>query len=416
MTKIVQLIQSQFDKAARICKLNPDVYQILSTPKNKIQVSFPVKIKDKVQVFHGYRVQHNDILGPFKGGLRFHPSANLEECSALAQWMTYKCAIQDLPYGGAKGGLTMNASDYSHAELEEISRKFTKSIYSYIGKNKDIPAPDMGTNSQVMDWMMDEYNKFSDENTITSNTTSIFTGKSIVCGGIEGREEATGRGVAIVVKEWAKHTDYDLKGKNFIVQGLGNVGSHVAEILSSYGMNLVGIGDHSTNLYFEEGFNVYNIQKYLAQNNNQLKGYPIGQEITTQELFALNCDVIIPAALELQITEQEAPHIQAKLIVEAANGPVTAEAEEILQDRNIEIIPDILANSGGVLVSYYEWIQNKNDETTDYSTVITNLDRKMRKAFYKIVNLSHSMKCSLREASYIYAFKKLEKVYERRGY
>ncbi len=415
MSKITDLIKNQIDKASQLSKINPSVYEILIKPKHKLEINFPVKINDKIEVFTGFRVQHNDILGPFKGGLRFHPSVSIDECNVLSQWMTYKCALQDLPFGGGKGGLSIDKSKYTPEQIEEISRKFCKSLYNYIGNNKDIPAPDLGTNSQIMDWMMDEYNRMSGKEAITSNMKSIFTGKSTICGGIEGREEATGRGIAIIIKEWAINNNIDLKGQNYIVQGFGNVGSFTAEILSSYGMNLIGVGDHTGYYYFNEGFNVYKLKKHVSQKGS-LKEYSTGENISKEEFFKIECDIIIPAALELQINELEAKNIKTKLIVEAANGPISLEAEKILLENGIEIIPDILANSGGVVVSYYEWLQNKRDEIMEYKDVIYNLDKKMKKAFYKVLNLSNKYKCTLREASYIYSLKKIEEVYLRRGF
>ena len=415
MSEITNLIKKQLDNAVELANINEAVYEILIKPKNKLEFNFPVKIDDKIQVFTGYRVQHNDILGPFKGGLRFHESVTIDECNVLSQWMTYKCALQDLPFGGGKGGISIDKSKYTIEQIEEISRKFCKSLFNYIGNNKDIPAPDLGTNSQIMDWMMDEYNRMSGKEAITSNMKSIFTGKSIICGGIEGREEATGRGVAILIKEWAINNNIDLKGQNYIIQGFGNVGSFTAEILSSYGMNLIGVGDHTSYYYFEEGFNVYKLKKYISKNLC-LKDYPTGKNITKEEFFKIDCDIIIPAALELQINKLEAENIKTKLIVEAANGPISLEGENILKEKNIEIIPDILANSGGVVVSYYEWLQNKRDENIEYKDVIYNLDRKMKDAYYKILNISNKYKCTLREACYIYSLKKIEQVYLRRGF
>ena len=415
MSRIVNLVKNQLFRASELCNLNSVVYDVLSKPKNQIEINFPVKINNKIKTFTGYRVQHNDILGPFKGGLRFHPSVSMNEASSLAQWMTYKCAVQDLPFGGAKGGINIDINNYNQNELQEIARQFTRGMYSYIGKNKDIPAPDIGTNSQIMDWMMDEYNKLSGINSITSNTKSIFTGKSLVCGGSECREEATGRGVALTVKEWAKKNNIDLKGKSFILQGFGNVGSFTAEILLSYGMNLIGVGDHTGYLYFEEGFNVHRLKSYVSENKT-LKGYPIGVSIDKQEFFSIKCNIVIPAALELEIDEEEAENIQCDLIVEAANGPITEEGENILKEKDIPIIPDILANSGGVVVSYYEWLQNRRDETWDKEFIREKLAVKMATTFTKIDVISSKYKCSMREASYIYSLKKIEEIYCRRGY
>lgn len=415
MTKISKLIQNQISKASILCNLNQDVYQLLSKPKNRIEITFPVKINNSIEMFTGYRVQHNDLLGPFKGGLRFHPSVTIDECDVLSQWMTYKCALQDIPYGGGKGGLSIDKSNYTLSQIEEISRKFCKSLYNYIGNNKDIPAPDVGTNSQIMDWMMDEYNKMSGKEAITSNMKSIFTGKSTICGGIEGREQATGRGVAIIIKEWALNNNVDLRGQNYIVQGFGNVGSYTAELLSSYGMNLIAVGDHTGYYHFEEGFNVYKLKKYVSEYGD-LNNYPIGNKINKLEFFSLNCDIIIPAALELEIDVIEAENIKSKLIVEAANGPINFEAEKILIQKEIEIIPDILANSGGVVVSYYEWLQNKKDEVIEYKDVIYNLDKKMKKSYYKVLNIANKYNCTMREASYIYSLKKIEETYLARGF
>ena len=414
MSKVINLVKSQLDRATKICNLNSKVYDVLSLPKNQIQVNFPVKLKTGLRMFTGYRVQHNNILGPFKGGLRFHESVSMHEASSLAQWMTYKCALQDLPFGGAKGGLNININDYHSCELQEISRQFSRSLYSYIGKNKDIPAPDIGTNSQIMDWMMDEHNKISGENSVTCNMKSIYTGKSLPCGGSEGREEATGKGVSLIIKEWAKTNNFNLKGKTFILQGFGNVGSYIAEVLSSYGMNLIGVGDHTTYLHFHEGFNAHRLKSYIKEHKC-LQDYPVGDIISKEEFFSIPCDIIIPAALELQIEEEEANNINCELIVEAANGPVSQEAEDILLDKNITVIPDILANSGGVVVSYYEWLQNRRDEYWKKTEVIRRLEGKMSDSYQKINHVSQNLNCSMREASYIYALKKIEETYLSRG-
>ena len=413
-TKLSQLIETQFKQASSKYGLNKSVKKMLSFPKNKIQVNFPVKINNKIEMISGFRVQHNNILGPFKGGLRFHPNVSIDDCNVLSQWMTYKCALQDIPYGGGKGGIAIDPKNYSKEELEEITRKFTKYIFEFIGNNKDIPAPDMGTNSQIMDWIMDEYNNLSAKDPVTSNMKSIVTGKSIICGGINGREEATGRGVARIIKEWAKYNNVNLKGKSFILQGLGNVGIYASEILSSYGMNLIAIGDHSGYLEFNEGYNIHKLKEYIYKNGS-IENYNVGKKISKLEFFGTECDIIIPAALELQINEEEAEVINTKLIVEGANGPTSIEAEKILYNKNIEIIPDILANSGGVIVSYFEWLQNKRDEQMEYIDVIKNLDKKMKKGFYKIMNISNKYNCDLRTSSYICAFKKLEDAYERRS-
>jgi glutamate dehydrogenase (NAD(P)+) len=415
MSRILNLVKTNFNKAANMSNLNPKVYDILSLPKNEIKMNFPVKLSNNTtKVFSGYRVQHNNILGPYKGGLRFFPGVSLDESSALASWMTLKCSLQGLPYGGGKGGLDINPNDYNQVDLENITRAFSRELYPYIGSNKDIPAPDVGTNPQIMDWMVDEYNILSNPDHRSHNMKSVFTGKSIEMGGSQGRDEATGRGVAINIMEWYKNNNIELKGQSFIVQGFGNVGYFTSSILSSFGMSLIGVGDHTGYLYSNEGFNVHKLKKYNDEYKS-LEGYPSGEQVTKKEFFHTKTDVIIPAALELQIGKEEAEGIDCKLIVEAANGPVDEEADEILLDKGIDIIPDILANSGGVEVSYYEWLQNKRDEYWDKPYVRQRLTHKMQNTFDEVYILSKSLNCDLRSAAYIQALKRLEKNYQRRG-
>ena len=414
MTNIISIVNNQIKKAVSKINIDKNTLSVLSKPMNEIKVNFPVKINNEVKMFSGYRVQHNNYLGPFKGGLRYHPEVSINEVNALAQWMTYKCCIQDIPFGGAKGGLKIDKNKYSEEELEKITRNFSKSLYPYIGSNKDIPAPDVNTDSQIIDWMTDEYNYISGNHNLTSNMKSIYTGKSLDFGGSYVREESTGRGVALMIKEWSLKKEYNLRGKNYIVQGLGNVGYHACEVLSSYGMNLVGIADHSCYLYSKEGFNIFNVKDYLNKNK-MLKGYDNGTEINKEEFFKIKCNIIIPSALELQVNKKIAKNINCDLIVEAANGPIDIGAEEVLNERKIEIIPDILANSGGVLVSYYEWLQNKRDEYWDEKDIRDKFDEKMGNTFKKIYSLSVRQNCSLRDACYIYALRKLENNYKRKS-
>jgi len=417
MTKIFKTVQTQIANAAKICKLNKNVEKILMKPKNRALFSFPVVLDRGLHVFEGYRVQHNDTLGPFKGGLRFHPDVNLDEVDALATWMTMKCALQDLPYGGGKGGLAIDPTEYSSSELQKISRAFTHGLYDHIGVNKDIPAPDVGTTPQIMDWMTDEYNKISR----TSNTHGVFTGKSIECGGSEGRNEATGRGVAMCVQQWALQNDVDLNGKTFILQGFGNVGKHAAYTLEKFGMKMLAVGDHGGYVMNEHGLKVSEIDEHV-QTQGSLKGFygPTygfvkGVHIYKDEFFALETTVVIPAALEMQIGEEEAKHMKCDVIVEGANGPLTDKADEILKERNITVVPDILANSGGVLVSYYEWLQNKQDVKWDESDVLAKLDGKMGECYNKVTKIAKEYDCTLREASFIYSLQSIEKVYKKRG-
>ena len=415
MSLILNLVKTNTNKALVLSNLNNAVADIISHPKNEIKMNFPVKLSDNsTKIFSGFRVQHNNILGPYKGGLRFHPGVSLNESNALASWMTLKCALQDLPYGGGKGGLDINPNDYSSHDLEKITRSFTQELFPYIGSNKDIPAPDVGTNAQIMDWMTDEYNKISGVYPETNNVKSVFTGKSVEIGGSLGREEATGSGVARCIMEWAKYNNLDLKGKNFIVQGFGNVGYHTSSILSSLGMSLIGVGDHTGYLFNNEGFNVHKLKNYNDENRS-LDGYDAGEKISRDDFFKIKTDIVIPAALELQISEKEAKDIDCKLIVEAANGPIDCEGEEILKEKGIEIIPDILANSGGVEVSYYEWLQNKREEKWELETVRQRMNLKMINTYKEVYYLSESMNCDLRMASYIKAMKKIESNYLRRG-
>lgn len=417
---VLNLVKNQIRQAAKVCNLNSDVYTILSKPKNVIKLNFPVKLSGKTKMFTAYRSQHNDMLGPYKGGLRFSPMVDENEVNALSQWMTMKCALQDLPYGGGKGGVCLDVNDYTEKELEKITKKFSRRLSHYIGEYRDIPAPDMGTNSQTMDWMMDEYNRVNKSKMMSSNIKGVFTGKSIISGGSLGREESTGRGVARMVAEWANKNCENLEGKSFIVQGFGNVGSYAAHFLTSYGMNLVGVADYTGHYINTEGFNVSEINNHIKHNGslNKLEnGSQNGVIVPVSKLdfFSHKCDVVIPAALELQIGKEEAWDMKCKLIVEAANGPIDEEADKILMDKNIEVIPDILANSGGVSVSYYEWLQNNRHEYWDIETIREKLDTRMAKAYDKVIKVSDEYNCDLRTASYIYALKRLEYAYLSRG-
>ena len=421
MVNAFKMVQSQINNAAKICRLNNDIKKVILEPKNKISFSFPVQLNNKTEMFHGYRIQHNNLLGPFKGGLRFHSDVNLEEVSALATWMTLKCALQDLPYGGGKGGLIINPTTYTKEELQKISRALTHALHDYIGPNKDIPAPDVGTNSQIMDWMTDEFNKISCGNDILRDVKSIFTGKSIECGGSQGREEATGRGVAMCVKEWAIQNKIDLEGKTYTLQGFGNVGKYAAKTMESFGMKLIAVGDDEAYVQNEEGIKIEDLENHIATQGSlkgfwgPTSGYFNAELITIDDFFKLKTDVLIPAALEMQIDETRAKNIDCQLIVEGANGPTTEEADKILKDKNIIVIPDILANSGGVLVSYYEWLQNKQNMSWEKEDIIKKLDVKMAQCYNKIDQLSKKYNCTMREASFIYSLQSLEKVYQNKG-
>ena len=409
--KIIQMIHQQINNISKFIQINDNVLQLMSKPKQLISLNFPVKLKNgNIEILSGFRVQHNNILGPYKGGIRFHPDISLQESEALASWMTFKCALQSLPYGGGKGGLAIDPNNYDIEDLENISRAFSRKLYNYIGSNKDIPAPDLGTNSQIMDWMCDEYNKSG----VKRHDLGVFTGKSLNYGGSAGRHEATGRGVALSILEWSKINNIDLNNKTFILQGVGNVGYHAAKILSSYGMTMIGIGDNTG--YFRDinGLNTDDVLNYV-DDNKSLKYYNDNLIINKNEFFSTKCDIIIPAALELQILEKEANNINCKLIVEAANGPIDNIADNIFKHKKIDVIPDILANSGGVLVSYFEWLQNKTNEYLDEYEINIKLEKNINKTFNNVYDISKQYNCTLREASYIKSIQKLENTYLSRG-
>ena len=404
------LAQSQLEEAYNISNIDSNIKLILDQPRNEIIINFPVKLDTgKMILLKSYRVQHNNILGPYKGGLRFNTNVNLDEVKSLALWMTLKTSLQKIPFGGAKGGIKINPNDYSETELERISRNYCKYFYNYIGRDIDIPAPDMGTNSKIMNWMSDTYQKLGNP-----HKHGAFTGKSIECGGSHGRNEATGFGVVCCIKKWAKDNDIDLAGKSYIIQGFGNVGSNTALLLSNLGMICLAIGDHTRYIKNDEGFNVYKIKEHVDKNKN-LKNYQYGTEISKEEFFALNCDILIPAALELVICGNEANNLNCSLIVEAANGPIDLDADKILKEKNILVIPDILANSGGVIVSYYEWLQNKRCEYKEKREILDMLHDRMTKTYEEVYLNSKKNNLTMRMSAYQLSLRHLEKVYKLRG-
>lgn len=410
---LYELIDHQYQAALNIpdIDLSDEIKEILSQPNNEIIVNFPVKLSNgQTKLFKGYRVQHNNLLGPYKGGLRFNECVYLDECKALSFWMTIKCALNDIPFGGAKGGIKFNPRDYNQADLKSISKQFAQALFRYIGSDIDIPAPDMGTNSQIMDWMIYGYNKISGK---ASPDFGVFTGKSEACEGNVAREGATGKGIVLCIKEWAARKGVNLEGKRYILQGFGNVGSYTAKILHSLGMRLVGVGDHTCYITNEEGFNEFALSEY-AKKNGSLKGYySDDKEITREQFFSIHCDIVIPAALELQITRSIARQLNCKLVVEGANGPTSTRADNVLVDRGIELIPDILANSGGVIVSYLEWLANKQHTTFDKKYTNDWLEQRMKETFAKVYTISMEKNITLRMASYFVALKKLNEHYKR---
>lgn len=411
---LFDVVTEQLAKGAAAIKLDADIAAIVSQPKNELIINFPVRLKNgETRMFKGYRVQHNNILGPYKGGIRYHQDVYLDECKALASWMTWKCALAGLPYGGGKGGVKFNPKDYEAEDLERITRRFTHALGNNIGPEYDIPAPDMGTNSQTMDWMMDTYvniNAAVDRQAVKR----VVTGKSIAAGGSLGRDAATGQGVVYCIQEWAHARRFNLDGATLAVQGFGNVGSHTARILSRMGVTLTAVGDHTGYYTNPEGFNPHKLAEHNKRHKS-LDGYPGGKRISREEFFAAEVDIFVPAALELQIGLAEAKEIRAKVVVEGANGPTDTDGDRILAERGIDVVPDILANSGGVIVSYYEWLQNKRSESWDAEEVTTKLERKMRRNYQAVMDKARDLKCDPRTASYAIALERLREVYRARG-
>jgi glutamate dehydrogenase/leucine dehydrogenase len=408
-----KVIQAYLDEASRIAEVPAYITTILSQPKNEIIVNFPVRMDDgSIRLFKGYRIQHNNLLGPFKGGIRYHKSVSLDDLKALAAMMTWKCALMNLPLGGGKGGIKFDPNEVSRDELQKITRRFFHALGSNIGPETDIPAPDVGTDGKTMAWAMDTY-----MNTVgqlfKQAVKGVVTGKPIASGGTYGREKATGQGVVHCITEWAEDEGFNIGGSTLIVQGFGNVGSHTAVILSKLGASTIAVGDHTGYLYNPEGFNPHKLQDYVKKNRS-IAGYPGGKAITREEFFRIKADIFIPAALENQVGAEEAQTLQVRLVAEGANGPCTPEGERILLERGIDILPDVLANSGGVTVSYYEWVQNKRSESWSLEEVDARLEKAMKRAYREVVEMSRQKKCSLRIAAYCVALLRIANAYGER--
>ncbi len=402
----------QLDKASTLMNLDPNIATRLQTPKRALIVSVPVRMDDgHIQVFEGYRVHHNMTLGPAKGGIRYHQDVSLSEVAGLAMLMTFKCALMGLPLGGAKGGIRVDPSKLSRGETQRMTRRYTTEILPFIGPDKDIPAPDVGTNGQTMAWMMDTYSQ-----EIGHAVPGVVTGKPIEVGGSLGREEATGRGVVYCLIDAAKHLEVNLDEKiRVVIQGYGNVGSAAARKITKIGCKVVAVSDVSCGIYNPNGLNLEHLHNYLLKNK-VLKGYPEAQEITNRELLELPCDVLIPAALEGQITEQNARKIQARIIAEGANGPTTDAADDILFDRGIFVIPDILANAGGVTVSYFEWVQGLQQLFWTEKEVNNKLWDIMTAAFGRVLKISKEKKCTMRTAALVAGIDRLSRAMLARGF
>ena len=406
-----EAVLARLDVAAKLMNMSEDVSTILRSPIKQVKVSLPVMMDNgKIQVFEGYRIVHSTVLGPSKGGIRYAMDVNQDEVMALAAWMSFKCAVANLPYGGAKGGIKCDPRAMSVGELERMTRAYATSMKDVFGVNKDIPAPDMGTSGREMAWILDEFNKVTGE-----DSPGVITGKPIVIGGSLGRDAATGRGVMVNTLAALKKMGLNPKEVTAAVQGFGNVGSHAARLLSEQGIKIVAIGDHTATFYNEKGIDIKAALDFAAKNNKVLKGFTGGSEIAHNEILTCKCDVLVPAALQNVITEEIAQNIQAKLIVEGANGPTMPEADHVLNEKKIIVVPDILANSGGVTVSYFEWVQNKAGYYWTENEVNSKHDEKMEFAFSSVWNNAAQFKTSMRIAAYITALQKIEQGVQLKG-
>ena len=392
----------QFGHAAELLHLEDGWRAILSHCKRELTVNFPVKMDDgSVRVFTGYRIQHNGARGPFKGGIRYHQNVNLDEVKALAMWMTWKCAVVNIPYGGAKGGITVDPKQLSLSELEHMTRRFAAEISIVIGPDRDIPAPDVNTNAQIMAWILDTYSMNAGH-----SVPGIVTGKPILLGGSVGRNEATGRGVIFAMQEAANAIRLRLEGARVVVQGFGNVGGIAARFAPTTGAKVVAVSDVYGGIYNPNGLDMAAVAEYHAQNG-RLTDFPGTDSVPNSELLTLPCDVLIPAALEKQLTEENAPRIQAKLVVEGANGPTTPEADAILNDRGITVVPDIYANAGGVVVSYFEWVQALQAFRWTENEVNGRLQVTMTRAFNELYETAHEFKTNMRTGALVLAARRV---------
>jgi len=400
----------EFDGAARLLALDPGIWKVLTHPKRQICVSCPVQMDNgEIEVFRGYRVQYNITLGPAKGGIRYHPGVTLDEVTALAAWMTWKCAVAQIPFGGGKGGIIVDPNRLSRRELEALTRRYVAEIADAIGPDKDVPAPDVNTDAQTMAWIMDTYSMH-----VGHTSTAVVTGKPIEMGGSLGRREATGRGVMITTREASKHLGLTIEGAKVAVQGFGNVGSVSADLIAKLGAKIVAVTDWKGGVSNEKGLNIPALIDHVKQHRT-VAGYTGGDKLDPAKLFGLDVDVLVPAALENQITMENAPSIKAKIIAEGANGPTTPEAHKHLHERGVFVIPDILANAGGVTTSYFEWVQDRHGYFWEEEEVNRRLEQKMCEAFKAVLDMSIRYKTDMRTAAYIVAINRVATVTRMRG-
>lgn len=393
-----EMAQAQLASVAELMDLRPDVHEMLKWPKRELSVNFPVSMRDgSTKIFQGYRVHHSLVRGPAKGGIRFHPATDLNEVRALAFWMTIKCAVVNIPYGGAKGGVACDPSLLNAAELEDLTRRYTTEIAILLGPEKDIPAPDMGTNPQVMAWLMDTYSML-----VGHTVPAVVTGKPIAIGGSEGRADATGRGVVTVAREALLASGGQLPNSTVAVQGFGNVGGAAARLFHLAGARVVALSDVHGAIYNKDGLDVFDVIRYRDTTDRKtIVGYPGSEEIDPKELLLLPVDLLIPAALEKQITEDNAPNVKARFIIEGANGPTTPAADKILRENGTIVVPDVLANAGGVTVSYFEWVQGLQSFFWTEQEVNSKLDQIMKRAYDQVAATAKKHDTDLRSAAFI---------------
>ncbi len=401
---------ARFDRAAQLLDIDRGLYKIVRYPMREVTVYLPIQRDDgSIEVFTGYRVQHSIARGPAKGGIRYTPQVNLDEVRALAAWMTLKCAVVNIPFGGAKGGIRCDPRTMSERELEKLTRRYTAEILEILGPEKDVPAPDINTNEQVMAWIMDTYSMHARQ-----TVTSVVTGKPMSLGGSKGRREATGRGIMIIVQQASKLLKTELVGSRVVIQGCGNVGSVAAKLLQDIGCKIVAISDIQHGIYNPDGLDVDTLIEHV-QKNRFIEGYKGGEIIDNTALLELPCDILIPAATEDQITEKNASKIQAKLIVEGANGPTTLGAEEVLYNRGINVIPDILANAGGVTVSYFEWVQDRMGYFWRESVVNERLEDVLVASFQEVADYASRFNVNFRTAAYMLGIQRVVDTIKTRG-
>jgi glutamate dehydrogenase (NAD(P)+) len=409
-SKFWQNAHLYFDRVYQTMNLDPVWRSVLSTPKRVLTVSCPIKMDDgNIQVFTGYRAQHNNARGPFKGGIRYDTAVNMDEVMALAMLQTWKNALVDLPYGGAKGGVVCNPRKLSITEKERLTRRYTSEIMPIIGPMEDIPAPDAGTDGQIMSWVLDTYSMM-----VGHQALGVVTGKPVILGGSVGREEATGRGVMVTLRKFLATQNKKLESIRVAVQGFGNVGFHAARLLAERGAIVVGISERASGLYHERGLDIEAAGRYYKENGT-LEGFSDADPITNEELLTCECDVLIPAAMENTVTAEVAPHIKARIVCEGANGPTTPEADEILRENGVTLLPDILANAGGVTVSYFEWVQGLENFFWDIKRVNDELQRVMERAFDEVNAKVDAADCDYRTAAYTIAISRVAEACRLKG-